>query len=82
MEPVLKNLTPHLSEYYDDYAPICANSIVVSALEHLSGTVLETKDVCEMKLHQEATSWPYFLREKTGTARATMSMDLTEANSD
>ncbi|KAJ7439818.1 isoprenoid synthase domain-containing protein [Mycena galericulata] len=55
-----------LYKYWD---PLCANSMVCAALEFVTGTVLEVrKEVHEMDVRPTASSWPKFLRAKSGMA--------------
>ncbi|KAF9527653.1 isoprenoid synthase domain-containing protein [Crepidotus variabilis] len=71
LNPVLEHFPTHLTGFYDFYDPLCANSIVAAALEYVTGTALETRrEMSTMPPHPDATSWPYFLRAKTGVAPA------------
>ena len=67
LDPLLERLPENLSKFYEFYDPLCANSIIASTYEYLSGTVVEVrKEMMDMTVHRDAVSWPYFLREKTG----------------
>ncbi|KAG6809168.1 hypothetical protein H0H92_001344 [Tricholoma furcatifolium] len=68
-EPILEAFRSHLCDIYGSWDPISANAIVSSAMEFITGCLLENNSsVGAMKLSPTAQSWPYFLRQKTGVA--------------
>lgn len=81
----LQAFRKHLIGFYKLYDPIPANSITLSAIDCISGMLLEQDDaIRDMKLSDCSRSWPNYLRSKTGCAEAyafmlfpkTMSLDL------
>ncbi|KAF9548379.1 terpenoid synthase [Agrocybe pediades] len=61
----------HLDEYYSLFDPIPANCIALCAMDFMNGCLLEEMpEIKGMKLTDASLSWPYFLRNKTGTAQA------------
>jgi len=61
----------HLTDYYRLFDPIPANCINLAAMDFLNGCLLEQMPaIREMKLTDAAHSWPYFLRNKTGSAQS------------
>ncbi|KAJ7241640.1 isoprenoid synthase domain-containing protein [Mycena rebaudengoi] len=65
----LRHFNEVLGSLYQHWDPICANSMVAAALEFVSGNVLESrKDISEMRVRPTASSWPQYLRAKTGMA--------------
>jgi hypothetical protein len=71
LDPVMDHFVPCLSDMYLYFDPLCANSIICSALEMVNGSAMEVKkEVVEMPLKLAALKWPYFLRTKTGVAAA------------
>lgn len=58
-----------LGDLYTYWDPVCANAMICSAFEFVSGTILEgRKEIKEMKPSHEAVNWPRYLRVKTGMA--------------
>ncbi|KAK7044194.1 hypothetical protein VNI00_007914 [Paramarasmius palmivorus] len=56
-----------LADTYRIWDDIPANSMVNSIMEFLTGCALEGNDsIKSMKVHRTATTWPDFLRAKTG----------------
>ncbi|KDR72279.1 hypothetical protein GALMADRAFT_30148, partial [Galerina marginata CBS 339.88] len=50
---------------------IPANCITLAAMDYINGCLLEQMPaIRDMKLSDDAQSWPYFLRNKTGSAAA------------
>ncbi|KAJ7291758.1 isoprenoid synthase domain-containing protein [Mycena rebaudengoi] len=65
----LRHFSEVLGGLYQHWDPICAGSMVAAALEFVSGNVLESrKDINEMRFRPTASSWPKYLRAKTGMA--------------
>ncbi|KAJ7208106.1 isoprenoid synthase domain-containing protein [Mycena rebaudengoi] len=65
----LRHFNEVLGKLYGQWDPISANSMVAAALEFVSGNALEVrKDVSEMRIRTTASSWPKYLRAKTGMA--------------
>ena len=78
---VLTNETPdgtflqafreHLTEMYKFWDTIPANCINLSAMDFINGCLLEERPIIrDMEISNSAHSWPYYLREKTGSASA------------
>ncbi|KAF9556238.1 terpenoid synthase, partial [Agrocybe pediades] len=56
---------------YRLFEPIVANCIILSAMDFINGCMLEqVPNIQDMKLSDSASSWPYYLRSKTGSAHA------------
>ncbi|KIK54856.1 hypothetical protein GYMLUDRAFT_176524 [Collybiopsis luxurians FD-317 M1] len=56
-----------MGKLYLYWDPPCANAMSSSALDFVTGTLMEDKaEVQQMRLHPEARNWPKFLRTKTG----------------
>jgi hypothetical protein len=71
VDPILIQFEKHLQQMYTYWDPLCANLIISSTLEFVSGCVLESRsDLAGMPVHRYARGWPYFLRAKTGVAPA------------
>jgi len=67
----LAALRQHLTEYYRLYDPIPANCIGLSAMDFFNGCLMgQMPEISQMKLTEASHSWPYFLRNKTGSAHA------------
>ncbi|KAJ6500291.1 isoprenoid synthase domain-containing protein [Mycena vulgaris] len=68
-DPPLQHFHQILGGLYKYWDPICANSMACAAFEFISGTVLEgRKEVSEMEVQPTASSWPKYLRAKSGMA--------------
>ncbi|KAJ7697999.1 isoprenoid synthase domain-containing protein [Mycena rosella] len=58
-----------LADLYTYYDPLCANFMVCSAMEFISGCIMEGREeVLCMEINPNATAWPKYLRLKTGMA--------------
>ena len=67
----LQALHEHLTDMYKLYDPMPANFITLSAMDFVNGCILEEMPtIHNMPLSKSAHSWPYYLRNKTGTAIA------------
>ena len=51
LDPVLQQVPDNLSEFYKFYDPLCANSIIASALEFITGTALEVREEVPVGTH-------------------------------
>lgn len=61
----------HLTDMYKYWDKIPANCINLSAMDYINGCLLEDMpSIRNMKLSQHAHTYPFFLRNKTGTALA------------
>lgn len=60
-----------LGSMYELWDPLPANGIAVSAMDFFNGCLMEqTLAIRDMRVSHAARSWPYYLRNKTGTATA------------
>ncbi|KAJ7176251.1 isoprenoid synthase domain-containing protein [Mycena crocata] len=65
----LQHFKDVLANLYKHWDPICAHSMVAAALEFVSGNVMEVReDISSMQVRPTATTWPMYLRAKTGIA--------------
>ncbi|KAJ7258172.1 isoprenoid synthase domain-containing protein [Mycena rebaudengoi] len=65
----LNHLPVILSRLYDHWDPISANCMVGAVMEFMSGTVLEERpEIIDMNVRSAASSWPKYLRAKSGVA--------------
>ncbi|KAG6909410.1 hypothetical protein DXG01_000711 [Tephrocybe rancida] len=69
--PVLEKFRDNLRNMYHLWDKISANCITSSAMEFISGRLLEGLQASsKIEISTSAQSWPYFLREKAGAAAA------------
>ncbi|KAG6909551.1 hypothetical protein DXG01_016799 [Tephrocybe rancida] len=69
--PVLEKFRDNLRNMYHLWDKISANCITSSAMEFISGCLLEGLQASsKIEISTSAQSWPYFLREKAGAAAA------------
>ena len=67
----LKAFHDHLTDMYQFWDTIPANCINLSAMNYINGCIMEELPVIrDMKISNAAHSWPYYLREKTGSGEA------------
>ncbi|KAH9477608.1 Monoterpene synthase 25 [Psilocybe cubensis] len=67
----LQAFRAHLADMYKFWDPLPANCITLAGIDFINGCLLEqSPEISEMRLSKAATSWPYFLRNKTGSAAA------------
>ncbi|KAF8893166.1 isoprenoid synthase domain-containing protein [Gymnopilus junonius] len=67
----LQAFREHLTDMYKYWDKIPANLINLSAIDFINGCLLEEMPVIrDMKVSPDARSWPFYLRNKTGTAVA------------
>ncbi|KAG7090688.1 hypothetical protein E1B28_009785 [Marasmius oreades] len=70
-DPVLQLLTEHLSDMYRFWDPLPANCITGATLEFVTGCALEINaEIQRIEPSSSPSSWPYYLRAKTGVAPA------------
>ncbi|KAJ7758741.1 isoprenoid synthase domain-containing protein [Mycena metata] len=70
-DPVLQHFTGHLMDMYRFWDRLPANCITSAALEFITGCALEIHtEIRKIELALSSTSWPYFLRARTGVAPA------------
>ncbi|KAF5354386.1 hypothetical protein D9758_010798 [Tetrapyrgos nigripes] len=70
-DPVFRAFSEHLSDMYQFWDAIPANCINCATLEFINGCILEAlEEFQNLKLSPVSSSWPYFLRTKTGVASA------------
>jgi len=68
---VLTEFRDHLSEFYNFWEPLTADCIVISTMEFITGCLLEYMSSSRsIQVSEDASSWPYFLRRKTGCSPA------------
>ncbi|PPQ97557.1 hypothetical protein CVT26_002342 [Gymnopilus dilepis] len=68
---VLGGFVNNLADMYRFWDPIAANCISASGVEFVTGLLIEEEPrIQSMKISDGATSWPNFLRVKTGGAAA------------
>ncbi|PPQ81647.1 hypothetical protein CVT25_013342 [Psilocybe cyanescens] len=69
--PFLNDYRAHLADMYHLWDTLPANFITLSGMDFINGCVLEqTPAIRDMRLSQAAHWWPYYLRNKTGSATA------------
>jgi hypothetical protein len=67
----LQTFREHLTDLYQFWDPIPANCITLAAMDYINGCLLEQMQaIRDMQLSDAGQSWPYFLRNKTGSAAA------------
>ncbi|KAF9542009.1 terpenoid synthase [Agrocybe pediades] len=67
----LRTFRKHLAEFYRLFEPSAANGISLCGMEFIQGSFLEQMPkIQSMKLTTASTSWPKFLRRKTGSSIA------------
>jgi len=82
-DPVLQAFTGHLADMYKFYDTLPANCITTATLEFVTGCALEIHpEIRNIRLSSSSTSWPYFLRAKTGVAPAYAFMIFRTITSD
>lgn len=80
-DKVLEHFVDNLTDMYHFWDALPANGIVCAALEFVNGCALENHpEIQSMSLHPSSTSWPYYLRAKTGVAPAYAFMIFTNDN--
>ena len=67
LDPVLDALSDVFIQLYDIFQPYCANLILSSSLEFLTGTAFEPQ-IKALTLDSTAKQFPWYLRELTGIA--------------
>ncbi|PPQ98167.1 hypothetical protein CVT26_003213 [Gymnopilus dilepis] len=68
---ILQIFQDNLTDMYKWWDPVAANCINVSALDFITGLLVEEDQVYrDMPISDAASSWPYALRRKTGSAEA------------
>jgi hypothetical protein len=67
----LQTFREHLTDLYQFWDPIPGNCITLAAMDYINGCLLEEMPaIRDMKLSDAGQSWPYFLRNKTGSSGA------------